>query len=482
MENLLLFFAILLLASIFMSKISDKFGIPSLLVFLFIGMLAGSDGLLGVQFDNQYIAQNVGMIALIFILYAGGLDTNFNSIKPVFGRALTLATLGVVLTAVCIAPVAKLLLGFDWLEAFLLGAIISSTDAAAVFAILRAKKISLKNNLAPLLEFESGSNDPMAIFLTMSIVQMISLSTMPTLTDWITTLCMQFGIGILIGYLFGVALPSIFNKLRLDNWGLYPVFSIAWVLLLYTLCFKVGGNGYLAVYIAGIFINKKEFVHKKNLIGFHDGIAWTMQIVVFLTLGLLVYPSQLPGIALFAFILAMWLTFIARPVGVFVSLVFSRYKINEKLFVSWVGLRGVVPVVLATYAYVDGIEHANMIFNIIFCMVLISIFMQGMSLGLVAKKLKVNEEQQIEPIKATENSPILTYALRQHTIHFGSKLIGKNLAELELPEKFLIILIKRKNEYVKASGSSIFEEGDLLLIQCENHALYQETIKSFMID
>ena len=192
----------------------------------------------------------------------------------------------------------------------MLGSIISSTDAAAVFAILRAKKISLRNSIAPLLELESGSNDPMAIFLTMTIIQMISLNSTPSASEWAITLVKQFGIGIAMGYLFGVALPAIFNRLRLKSWGLYPVFSIAWILLLYTLCFKIGGNGYLAVYIAGIFINKKEFSHKKNLVGFHDGIAWTMQIVVFLTLGLLVNPSKLPATALMALVLALWLMFL----------------------------------------------------------------------------------------------------------------------------------------------------------------------------
>ena len=312
----------------------------------------------------------------------------------------------------------------------MLGSIISSTDAAAVFAILRAKKISLKNSIAPLLELESGSNDPMAIFLTMTIFQMISLNSTPSASEWAITLVKQFGIGIAIGYLFGVALPAIFNRLRLKSWGLYPVFSI----------------------------------------------AWTMQIVVFLTLGLLVNPSQLPATALLALVLALWLMFFARPLGVFASLAFSKFKINEQIFISWVGLRGVVPVVLATYVYVDGVRDADMIFNIIFFMVLISILIQGMSLGFAADKFKVKESEQ-EDVKAVENSPILSYTLHQHTIHYGSKLIGKDLAQLELPTEFLIILIKRKNEYQKPTGSTIFEENDLLLIQCENQVLYQDTIK-----
>jgi len=258
LENLLLFFGVLLICSILLSKISDRFGIPSLIVFLCVGMLAGSDGLLGVHFDDQAVAQNVGMLALIFILYAGGLDTDFSAIKPIFGRGLALATLGVILTALALAPVAKFLLGFSWGEALLLGAIVSSTDAAAVFAILRAKNISLKNNLAPLIELESGSNDPMAIFLTMSIISMISASQIPQGSEILLALLKQFGIGIAAGYLFGVLLPAIFNRLRLKIWGLYPVFSIAWILLLYTLCVKVGGN-YAASLLPHELAAKRQF-------------------------------------------------------------------------------------------------------------------------------------------------------------------------------------------------------------------------------
>lgn len=475
----MLFFGVLLICSILLSKISDRFGIPSLIVFLCVGMLAGSDGLLGVHFDDQAVAQNVGMLALIFILYAGGLDTDFSAIKPIFGRGLALATLGVILTALALAPVAKFLLGFSWGEALLLGAIVSSTDAAAVFAILRAKNISLKNNLAPLIELESGSNDPMAIFLTMSIISMISASQIPQGSEILLALLKQFGIGIAAGYLFGVLLPAIFNRLRLKIWGLYPVFSIAWILLLYTLCVKVGGNGYLAVYIAGIFINKKEFAHKKNLVGFHDGVAWTMQIVVFLTLGLLVFPSELPKIALIALGLSIWLALVARPLGVFASLAFSKFSLNDKIFVSWVGLRGVVPIVLATYAYASGSPHANTIFNIVFFMVLISITAQGMSIGAAAKRLNVILEESRTAAPQPVSSDFDMRALCRHTLHFGSKLIGKNLAELELPREFLVILIKRKNEYLKPSGSFVFEEGDLLLVSCENQALYKETIKNF---
>ena len=478
LETFLLFFSILLIACIVSSKVSDRFGVPSLVVFLAVGMLAGSDGLLGLAFDNRQIAQDVGTIALIFILYAGGLDTNLKSIRPVMINGIILATLGVVLTAGAIAVLVKYLLGLDWLEALLFGSIISSTDAAAVFAILGAKEISLRNNIRPLLELESGSNDPMAIFLTLTMIQIISVATVPSVPDVALTLVKQFLLGGLMGYMFGVALPGLFNRLRLEYWGLYPVFSMAWVLLLYVLAGKIGGNGFLAVYIAGMFINKKEFAHKKNLIGFHDGIAWTMQIVIFLTLGLLVNPSQLPAVALAGVAIAFWIMFVARPMGVFLSLLFSRYSVKEKMFISWVGLRGVVPIVLATYPFGANLPHSELIFNTIFFVVFISIIIQGMTLEKAAQKCGVKEEVAAEEVEMS-NLPIFYHTLRQYTIRFGSEIIGKNLAELELPSDFLVLLVKRKGEYVKPTGSSVFEEGDLLLIQCEDENKYNEIIKTF---
>ena len=278
--------------------------------------------------------------------------------------------------------------------------------------------------------------------------------------------------------MFGVALPGLFNRLRLEYWGLYPVFSMAWVLLLYVLAGKIGGNGFLAVYIAGMFINKKEFAHKKNLIGFHDGIAWTMQIVIFLTLGLLVNPSHLPAVALAGVAIAFWIMFVARPMGVFLSLLFSRYSVKEKMFISWVGLRGVVPIVLATYPFGANLPRSELIFNTIFFVVFISIIIQGMTLEKAAQKCGVKEEVAAEEVEMS-NLPIFYHTLRQYTIRFGSEIIGKNLAELELPSDFLVLLVKRKGEYVKPTGSSVFEEGDLLLIQCEDENKYNEIIKTF---
>lgn len=326
----LLIIAFLILLSVVASKLSNTFGVPALFIFLGLGMLAGSDGLLGIHFDNVEIARNVGTVALIFILFGGGLDTAWRAIRPVLKEGIILATLGVVLTAFVVALGIYLLFDFNFLESLLIGAIISSTDAAAVFAILRAKGIHLKKKLTPLLELESGSNDPMAIFLTIAILQIIIMPQLPSVGEWILEFFMQFLIGGALGYIFGITLPIILNRVHLSFYGLYPVLTIGWVLLLFSSTSILDGNGFLAVYLAGIVANTKEFVHKKNLVGFHDGISWMMQIAVFLVLGLLVFPSELPSVALSSLAIAFWLMFVARPLGVFLSMSFSKFPFKDK--------------------------------------------------------------------------------------------------------------------------------------------------------
>lgn len=338
-ELYLLITAFLMLLSVLASKLSTNFGIPSLFIFLGLGMLAGSDGILGIHFDNVELAQNIGTLALIFILFGGGLDTAWKAIKPVLKDGLILATLGVLLTAFFVALCVYYILDFTFLESLLLGAIISSTDAAAVFAILRAKGISLKKKLTPLLELESGSNDPMAIFLTVAILQILLLPESSSVSEWLFKFFLQFIIGGALGFVFGYLLPHILNRIHLSFYGLYPVFTIGWILFLFAGSSMLGGNGFLAVYVAGIVANTKEFVHKKNLIGFHEGLSWIMQITVFLALGLLVFPSELPDVALSGLIIAFWLMFVARPAGVFLSTMFSSFTIKEKTFISWVGCK-----------------------------------------------------------------------------------------------------------------------------------------------
>lgn len=475
-ELYLLIISFLMLLSVLSSKLSDKFGIPALFIFLGLGMLAGSDGILGIHFDNAELAQSVGTLALIFILFGGGLDTKWAVIKPVLKDGLILATLGVFLTALFVAVCVYYVLEFTFLESLLVGAIVSSTDAAAVFAILRAKGISLKKGLSPLLELESGSNDPMAIFLTVAILQIIMLPESTSVNDWIIHFLMQFILGTILGYIFGILLPKILNKIHLSFYGLYPVLTIAWVLLLFSSTNFIGGNGFLAIYIAAIVANTREFVHKKNIIGFHDGLAWIMQIAVFLTLGLLVFPSQLPDVALNGFLIALWLIFIARPAGIFLSMIFSKFSFNEKAFISWVGLRGAVPIVLALYPYIDGLENAPLIFNTVFFVVLLSILIQGTTLPIMAKIFKVEQKDNNED-KTLVSSPLLYHTLKQFAINKNSKVIGTSIAELELPNDFLILLIRRDDEYIRPVGSTIFYENDILLIQCDKSTKYKKILR-----
>ncbi|MFW5625627.1 MAG: potassium/proton antiporter, partial [Campylobacter hyointestinalis] len=292
MDQTLMLFGILFLLSIIFSKISDKYGVPVLLMFLAIGMLAGSDGIFGLEFDNAKIAGDVGTIALVYILFAGGFNTGFKELQPVLKTGIVLSTLGVVISAVVTGIFAYYIMNFSILESLLFGAIISSTDAAAVFAIMKTTK--LKNNLSYLLEFESGSNDPAAIFLTVTILGLVTATALPDTFTLIKDFSLEFIFGGLMGYAFGSMIPSLMNKIKLGYWGLYPVLLISIVAILFGLTEKIGGNGYIAVYVAGIFANKREFLYKKNLVGFFEGIAWMMQIFIFLTLGLFVFPSELP--------------------------------------------------------------------------------------------------------------------------------------------------------------------------------------------
>ena len=478
-EFYLLITAFLMLLSVFASKLSSKYGIPSLFIFLGLGMLAGSDGILGIYFDNVELAQNIGTLALIFILFGGGLDTAWKSIKPVLKDGLILATFGVLFTAFFAAICVYYVLDFTFIESLLVGAIISSTDAAAVFAILRAKGISLKKKLTPLLELESGSNDPMAIFLTVAILQILMLPESSSVSEWIFKFFLQFLIGGILGYIFGILLPSILNRIHLSFYGLYPVFTIGWILFLFSSVSLLDGNGFLAVYLAGIIANTKEFVHKKNLIGFHEGLSWIMQITVFLALGLLVFPSELPDVMISGLIIAFWLMFIARPAGVFLSTSFSSFSIREKAFISWVGLRGAVPIILATYPYLQGFEKSNLIFNIVFFIVLFSILIQGTTLPLMAKWLKVESKSKDFKPENVLASPLFYHTLKQFYIEENSKVIGLSIVELNLPADFLILLIKRQNDYIKPTGSTILEENDMLLIQCNSENRYKKVLKRF---
>jgi potassium/hydrogen antiporter len=392
-ETLLLICAVLLLLSVLATKLGGRVGVPGLLLFLGIGMLAGSDGPGGIWFDNYGLAQFVGTLALVFILYTGGLQTHWPTVRPILGAGLSLATLGVLLTMLFTGAFAYWLLEFSWLEALLLGAVVSSTDASAVFSVLREQKVRLRGWIRPLLEFESGTNDPMAVFLTIGLTGLI---TQPQLSGWsiIPLFIQQMALGLLLGYGLGRGAVWLFRHLRLSFDGLYAVLSITVMLLVFALTAVLGGSGFLAVYVAGMVLGNSQFEQKQAIISFQEGITWLMEIGMFLTLGLLVFPLQLVTVAAPAISIALFLMLVARPLSVFMSLPISTIAVREKAFVSWVGLRGAVPIVLATFPLLAGVNAAQQIFNVTFFVVLISVLVQGTTLSWAARLLGVEAEKR----------------------------------------------------------------------------------------
>jgi cell volume regulation protein A len=471
-EVLILVAAILLLLSVLASKMSSRLGVPALLLFLVIGMLAGSDGPGGIYFDDPVLAQSVGTLALAFILFAGGLDTDWSSIRPVLAPGLSLAILGVLLTAVAVGFLAVLVLKFSLLEALLLGAIVSSTDAAAVFAVLRSKGVHLEGKLKPLIELESGSNDPMAVFLTVGLIQLITQPAASPL-DLARVFLLQMALGAGIGLVMGRAIVWIINRVHLEAEGLYPPLLVALVLLTFGLTSSLGGSGFLAVYLAGLVLGNRDFVHKRSLMRFQDGLAWLMQIVMFLVLGLLVFPSRLLPIIGVGLLTAAFLVLVARPVSVFIALAPFRFNVREKLLVSWVGLRGAVPIILATFPFLAGIPSAEIIFNLVFFIVLTSVLVQGTFIPQVARFLGVDTPSTPLPKYPLEYVPEVSvnHYLTEFHIAVGSPNAGKSIMELGLPKDALVVLVRRDGESVAPGGATLLEEGDSILVLGDDESI-----------
>ena len=478
-EYVLIGASILLLISVLVSKISDRFGVPALLLFLILGMLAGSDGFGGIYFDDPALAQFIGIIALVLILFSGGLSTEWNEVRPVFKEGLLLSTFGVLITAITVGLFASVLLGFSFLEGLLLGSIVSSTDAAAVFSVLRSKGISLKGKLKPLLELESGSNDPMAIFLTVGLIQLITQPNLSVLS-LIGLFIQQMLIGAVVGYGMGKAMLFLINRLKLGYEGLYPVLTLSLVFLAFGLTDLIGGSGFLAVYLAGIILGRQDFLHQKSLMRFHDGLAWIMQIAMFLTLGLLVFPSRLTPIIGVGLLIAGCLMFLARPISIFISLLPSTLNWREKTFISWVGLRGAAPIILATFPVLAQLQQANLIFNVVFFVVLTSVLLQGTSLSRMAKLLKVDAPIIPKRIYPIEYVPMggLKSELKELPVPIESSMNGKAIFELELPDDFLVILIARDNDFMLPSGGTVLQGNDTLLVLSDKES-YGKVIEKF---
>lgn len=457
--------ALLVALSVILSKTVDRLGIPVLVVFLAIGMLAGVDGPGGFAFDNAAMAKTVGVMALVCILFAGGLDTDWPSTRPVLWEGLSLATGGVVLTALVMAAGAVWVLNMSWKEGILLGAIVSSTDAAGVFAILRSQRTSLKNRLRPLLELESGSNDPMAVFLTVLMISLLQ-GKGGGWAEWIGSFAQQMSVGLVCGWGFARGALFLLNRLKLDFEGLYPVLTLALVLLSYGLCSSLGGNGFLAAYVMGLTMGRNTFSHRRTIQRFQDGVAWLMQIAMFLTLGLLVYPTQLVPVSGQGLFLAALLIFVARPAAVFVVLGRSRLGLRERVMVSWVGLRGAAPIVLALFPLLAGIPNAQTLFHLVFFIVLASVLLQGTSIPWMARRLKVDEPLAPKRRYPLEFDPMdgADADLVDFFVPYGEGVAGKTLVALKMPKDSLVVLINRNERFFIPTGDTVLEEGDVLQV------------------
>jgi cell volume regulation protein A len=464
-EYLLLIGAILILTSVAIAKLSDNLGVPTFLLFLGIGMLAGSEGPGGIYFDNPDLAKSIGIIALVFILFAGGLETRWSDARPVLWRAISLSTLGVFITCIAVGLFASVFLGFSILNGLLLGAIISSTDAAAVFSVLKSRKVSLRGEIKPLLELESGSNDPMAVLLTISLIQ-LQMNPRTSAGSLIVQFVVQMGLGAAIGFLFGRVMVFTLNKLNLSYEGIYPVFSLAFAALIYGATATLGGSGFLAVYIAALVAGNSEFVQKKNLLRFFDGLAWLSQIAMFLALGLLVFPSQIVPIAGVGLLISAFLMFVARPLSVVISLAFSKHNWREKTLISWVGLRGAVPIILATFPLLGRVPDAQLIFNLVFFIVVTSTLLQGWSIQSLARLLQLDSPIETKKQYPIEFSPIqgVDTELVDLIVPYNSAAAGKSIVEIGMPEDSLIVLISRGDSFLVPSGGTMLQEGDTVLV------------------
>ncbi|MGL5914216.1 MAG: potassium/proton antiporter [Bacteroidales bacterium] len=471
-DSVLLVVALILFASVIASKTSFRVGIPTLFFFLIIGILAGHEGIVGIEFDNPRIAQFIGIVALNFILFVGGFNTHYREVRPVIVHSALLSLLGVLFTTTFIGVfVWWFLPSFSLIEGMLLGAIVSSTDAAAVFSVLRSRQLELRGGLRHILEFESGSNDPMAYILTITFLSLL-MHPEESLLAKIPMVLLQLVIGLAVALAVGWIGKRVINRVRLESDSLYVVLFIAFIFFAYALADIAYGNGFLAVYVFSLYLGNQKLIHKRATAKFFDGIAWIMQITIFITLGLLVYPSKIVPIVGVGVAIAAFIMFIARPLSVFLCLTPLKVPWNKQLFVSWVGLKGAVPIVFATYPLVAGIDKADTIFNIVFFVSAISVLVQGTTLSPVAKWLKVTQ-----PFKRKRNIFIDLEVTEQEDVKSrfvevkmpkDSPALGISLVELSLPQRAVISFIIRDGHYITPKGGTCLEKNDKLLVAAED--------------
>lgn len=470
-ELVLLTFSALLIASVVAGRTGYRFGIPVLLLFLCVGMLFGSDGL-GLQFHNAREAQWVGIVALSVILFTGGMDTKFSDIRPVWREGVVLSTLGVLLTTAFTGLFIWALARFGWLGAeftlpisLLLAATMSSTDSASVFAILRSQQIRLKERLRPMLELESGSNDPMAYMLVIVLIQWTVAGEMQV-GDILRTLAVQFGLGTLCGVGLGWLTAHLISRVDWINKSLYPVLILGSTFFTFSLTALLGGNGYLAVYLAGVIVGNKRWAHRRETTLFMDGMTWLFQIVLFITLGLLVNPHELLLVAPAALLIAVFVIVIGRPFSVWISLApFRGLSLRARSFVSWVGLRGAVPIIFATYPVIEGVENGRTIFNIVFFITLVSLVVQGISIPRVASWLRLSLPADSRGnsfgVELTEDLGTTVY---DHSLTAAMLPPSQLLRDLSLPPHTLVVMVRRGHRHIVPNGSLRLCAGDTLLL------------------
>jgi len=457
--------SILLLIGVVLSKVSARFGMPVLVTFLCLGMVAGSDGLGGIEFEDYSLAYAIGTIVLAIILFSGGLGTPISAVRDVWKPAGLLATVGVFLTAVITGLAASWILNLPISHGLLLGSIVGSTDASAVFSIFRSGGIYIRRSLADTLEVESGSNDPMAIFMTVGMIQYLT-GEMNSGFSLLSLLCNQLLVGLIIGLGVGYAAIWTIRKIRLEVSGLYPILATAFGLLSYGLAADLGGSGFLSVYLTGVVIGNHRVPFQRGIEVFHDAMAWLGQIVMFIVLGLLSFPSRLAGVVLPGLAIAAVLIVLSRPLAVFICLNRSRFLTREKLFLSLIGLKGAVPITLAIFPLMSGIEGADAIFNVVFFVVLVSAVLQGTSLNWVAHRLKLNVPPKRVPPLTLEISSLedVEADIVDYYIEEDTCAAGKAIRDLALPEDVVVALVVRQKQIKLPKGRFAIEVGDHVIV------------------